>query len=56
MSKRTRWGVLGGGSVAPSHVISLQRTPDVELVGLADADEAARRRAEDVRIDDVRVH
>ena len=46
MSKRTRWGVLGGGSVAPSHVISLQRTPDVELVGLADADEAARRRAE----------
>jgi predicted dehydrogenase len=47
MSKKTRWGVLGGGSVAPSHVISLQRTPGVELVGLADADEGARHRAEE---------
>ena len=43
----TRWGVLGGGTVAPSHVISLQRTPNVEIVGLADVDESARRRAED---------
>ena len=42
-----RWGILGGGSIAPSHVIALQRSPDAEIVGLADVDEAARQRAKD---------
>lgn len=40
----TRWAVLGGGGIAPSHLISLQRA-GVEVVGLADVDAAARDRA-----------
>jgi predicted dehydrogenase len=39
-----RWGVLGAGGIAPSHIISLQRVPGVELVGVADIDAAARER------------
>lgn len=39
-----RWGVLGAGGIAPSHIISLQRVPGVELVGVADIDATARQR------------
>lgn len=39
-----RWGVLGAGGIAPSHIISLQRVQGVELVGVADIDAAARER------------
>jgi predicted dehydrogenase len=42
-----RWGVLGGGGIAPSHIISLLRVPGVELVGVADVDAAAQRRISD---------
>ena len=39
-----RWGVLGGGGIAPSHLISLQQLPQVEVVGVADVDGEARKR------------
>ncbi len=39
----TRWAVLGGGGIAPSHLISMQRA-GVEIVGVADVDAAARDR------------
>jgi len=39
-----RWGVLGGGGIAPSHVISLRRSPGVEIVGVADVAPEARER------------
>lgn len=39
-----RWGVLGGGGIAPSHLISLQRCDSVQLIGAADVDAAARER------------
>ena len=42
-----RWGVLGGGGIAPSHIIALQRVPDVQLVGVADVYPAARQRIEE---------
>src|SRR5579871_4366694 len=39
----TRWAVLGGGGIAPSHLISLQRA-GADIVGVADLDPAARDR------------
>jgi len=44
----THWAVLGGGGIAPSHIISLQRVPGVQLVGVADVDAAARTRIEEM--------
>ena len=38
-----RWGVLGSGGIAPTHLISLRRA-GVEVVGVADVDPAARDR------------
>ena len=46
MSSVQRWGVLGGGGIAPSHLISLQQVPFVTIVGVADVDSSARQRVE----------
>jgi predicted dehydrogenase len=42
----SRWAIIGGGNIATSHAIALQRSRSAQLVGIADIEPAARARAE----------
>jgi len=41
--RRIRVGIIGTGFIGPAHVDALRRLPNVDVVGLADIDEAAAR-------------
>lgn len=45
MGEPIRWGVVGWGTVGPAHAAALRDSPHASLVGVADLDDEALRRA-----------